>query len=330
MKSRGAAIDHAEVDLFPQPDQSGQDPLPVEFVCPSCREVLVVDREGWYCKREDLRFSPDGGIPSFLLPRRKEALQKFLDAYKQIRKTEGWGGPGSCEELPYRDRGGKHRWIWSIRARTFDCFLSHLSQRFPNGHARLLDLGAGNCWLALRMAEREFTVVALDINLDAYDGLGALSELPPSQRSGIELVQSEFDALPFARGTFDIAVFNASLHYSADPLRTISAAMGVLKDRGLLYVLDTPVYRSSDAGLAMVRERARSFQKTFNIVLPEEFRGSFLTSAMLSQIERTYPTEILVPAYGIRWALRPVVARLLGRRDPASFMIVALQKDGHP
>jgi len=171
MKSRGAAIDHAEVDLFPQPDQSGQDPLPVEFVCPSCREVLVVDREGWYCKREDLRFSPDGGIPSFLLPRRKEALQKFLDAYKQIRKTEGWGGPGSCEELPYRDRGGKHRWIWSIRARTFDCFLSHLSQRFPNGHARLLDLGAGNCWLALRMAEREFTVVALDINLDAYDGL---------------------------------------------------------------------------------------------------------------------------------------------------------------
>ncbi len=297
-----------------------------DFVCPSCHRGLVAIQDGWRCVDEQIEFQTEEGIPDFLLPKTREELQAFLKTYQQVRNAEGWGEASAeyFERLPYRDLSGRHVLIWKIRARTYDRFLLHFSREVRK--VQLLDIGAGNCWFAARIAALGHSVVALDINLDPLDGLGALRRFPREQASRIVPVRADFDAAPFGSGSFDVAVFNASLHYSPDVTGTISRTMDLLKKGGVLYVLDTPVYRNPVAGTEMIQERKRRFASLF-AALPDDRIGSFLTDAMLRDLERMYRTEVIVPRYGIRWRLRPFAARLLGKREPASFMILALHKD---
>ncbi len=300
----------------------------MEFVCPSCHRALVAGPEGWRCEEEQILFQTEEGIPSFLLPKTRGELQAFLKTYQQVRNAEGWGEASTrnLAELPYRDFGGKHAKIWRIRARTYDRFLLHFSREVRDRRVRLLDIGAGNCWFAARVAALEHSVVALDINLDPFDGLGALGRFPREQATRVVPVRADFDAPPFCPETFDVAVFNASLHYSPDVTGTISRTMDLLKKGGVLYVLDTPVYRNPQAGAEMVLERKKNFASMFT-ALPDDRTGSFLTHAMLRDLGRTYRMEVITPRYGIRWELRPFAARMLGKREPASFMILALHKD---
>ncbi len=303
-------------------------PLHPEFVCPSCHRTLTAVRDGWSCTEEQITFQTENGIQSFLLPRCREELLAFLETYQQIRKKEDWGEASTeyFRGLPYRDRSQKHARVWGIRARTFDRFLRHFSGQERDHKALVLDIGAGNCWFASRIAALGHSVIALDINIDPLDGLGALGRYPREQASRIMPVRADFDAAPFRPSTFDVAVFNASLHYFPDVIGTISRAMNLLRDRGVLYIMDTPVYRNPDSGLEMLRERRRTLASL--VTDPPGGRiGSFLTHSMLRNIQKMYRTEVLVPRYGVRWNLRPALARLLGKREPASFMIVVVQKD---
>src|SRR5512141_820485 len=105
---------HPEVSELLLPD------IP-DFACPSCHQPLVADQAGWRCVEEEIRFPAEDGIPSFLLPGRREALGEFLTMYQRIRKAEGWGNAAAqyYRELPYANENGTHGKIWRIRARTF-------------------------------------------------------------------------------------------------------------------------------------------------------------------------------------------------------------------
>lgn len=300
-----------------------------EFACPSCHRPLVADVTGWRCVQEGLRFSIEEGIPDFLLPVRRESVAEFLGTYQRIRRAEGWGHPTAdyYRYLPYRDLSQRQSSIWSLRAKTYDCFLSHFSRLVGQRRIRCLDLGAGNCWFAAKIAERGHSVVVLDINLDKQDGLGSLSNFPAPQRCRMLAARAEFDVLPFGPGSFDVVIFNASLHYSSDVHRTCSEAMAVLRKQGLLYIIDSPIYRSEEAGEKMIQEQRESFAALLGGVLPERRGKGFLTESMLSEMSVRYRTDVLHPAYGPRWAMRPALARLLGRREPASFRIIAFHKD---
>jgi SAM-dependent methyltransferase len=177
------------------------------------------------------------------------------------------------------------------------------------------------------MASRGFQVVALDISLDPVDGLGALVMLPRDLRSRICPVRADFDSLPFAPGEFDLVVFNASLHYSSDAARTLAAAMEVLDKRGILYILDSPFYTEAEAGEQMIREWNRGLMTRFNRQISEPRPNGYLTLNMLKELHSRYRMECITPAYGVRWALRPYIARLLLRREPATFRIVAFYKE---
>jgi SAM-dependent methyltransferase len=190
----------------------------------------------------------------------------------------------------------------------------------------VLDIGAGNCWLAARLADLGYHVAALDLNLDASDGLGALRMNTSRQQTAISPVRADFHALPFAEGAFDFAIFNASLHYSANPQGAIEETLRVLKHEGVLYIMDSPLYRDHRSGDMMIAARRSRFRNQYDLEIPDEFAGSFLTAEMLKRLEREYCLEMIVPDYGLRWASRPIFARLLGKREPASFGIIALSR----
>lgn len=298
------------------------------FACPRCRRPLRPLVDGWVCEQDNLSFTRDAGIPSFILPDERSALERFLETYRLIRQSDGWGhaSPEYVRHLPYRDVSGKHRGVWAIRARTYDAFVEHLHRQQLRTTPRVLDIGSGNCWLSARMALGGSHVVALDISLDPGDGLGALEALPQALRAMISPVRADFNSLPFVPGEFDLIILNASLHYSSDPLRTLSGAMEALDRDGILYILDSPFYTETEAGEKMLREWHRDFERRFNRPAPEPGPRGYLTLEMFAHIATRYRAEQISPDYGIRWALRPYVARLLRRRQPASFGIVAVRK----
>jgi len=171
------------------------------------------------------------------------ARRQFLDDYARIRSAEGRGSDESAyyRALPFADLTGRNSDQWRIRARTFQYFADRV---LPRGHSKVLDLGAGNCWLSYRLAEMGHQPVAVDIFSDPRDGLRAARHYPVS----FPLVEADFDRLPFTNASFDLVVFNASLHYSADYARTLAEARRYLRPEGRVVILDSPVYKLTQHG----------------------------------------------------------------------------------
>lgn len=297
------------------------------YVCPSCRGVLAESPRGWECKNESLFFETADGIPDFILPGRRSILDLFLNTYQSVRRKERWGSkePRYYSELPYRDLSNEHQRIWAIRAKSYDSLVAHLARDFNNKSLRILDLGAGNCWLSLRLARLGHSVTAVDPNMDPDDGLGVSQRLQEQGQSWFRPVRAEFDFLPFAEGSFDTIIFNASLHYSRDPYETIRKTMPFLRQAGAIYVLDTPLYDDEESGKMMVEERTESFNPRERATLTREFSGSFLTFTGLEQLRETCDVDVAFPSYGPVWSLRPILARIRGRRAPARFALIRIR-----
>ena len=124
----------------------------------------------------------------------------------------------------------------AIRAATWRYVESRLLPKQP---LDVLDLGAGNAWLSNRLAQKGHRPVAIEIFTDALDGLAAARHYTMT----FPLMEAEFDRLPLAGRQFDWAIFNSSLHYSADYRRTLAEALRCLRPQGQIVVLDSPIYR---------------------------------------------------------------------------------------
>jgi SAM-dependent methyltransferase len=248
-----------------------------------------------------------------------DARRQFLDDYGRIRSAEGRGSDESAyyRALPFTDVTGKNSDQWRIRARTF----RHFAHRVLSGQRlKILDLGAGNCWLSHRLAELRHQPVAVDIFSDQRDGLRAARHYPVS----FPVVEADFDRLPFADSGFDLVVFNASFHYSADYARTLAEARRCLRPEGRVVILDSPVYKLRKHGEQMRAERQTFFERQHGF-RSEALRSiEFLDEPTLSDLARDLQLEWRVhrPWYGFGWMLRPWKARLAGRRPPSRFWIL--------
>ena len=185
---------------------------------------------------------------------------------------------------------------------------------------RILDLGAGNGWLSNRLAERGHQITAVDLSDDAFDGLGAARHYG----AAFAALLAEFDRLPLADQQVDLAVFNASLHYSTDYARTLGEALRVLQPRGTLVILDTPMYSDPTSGARMVQERQSHFLATYGFAsdaLPSEH---FLTPARLHELaaQLKLSWQLFQPVLDWRSALGRTVGGIRARREPARFPVI--------
>ena len=115
-----------------------------------------------------------------------------------------------------RTSSGRNEAMWAMRAKTFRHFLRKvlrpLEQR-TNRPLDILDLGAGNCWLSYRLSLRGHRAIAVDIFADEEDGLGGAPHYAASFADRGERLRSH---VPLLASSIDMAIFNASLHYSTD------------------------------------------------------------------------------------------------------------------
>jgi len=251
--------------------------------------------------------------------------QQFLRDYATIRHAEGRGSMSSAyyRELPYRDLSGKNSEQWRIRARSFHAFERTVladAERRAGRELDVLDLGAGNGWMSHRLALRRHRAVALDIFCDELDGLGALTHYPLQ----FPAAAAEFDSLPFRESSFDLAVFNASFHYSSDYRRTLNEVRRCLRPSGRLVIMDSPVYQRSEHGEMMRAERQAYFEKRYGFRSDALKSIEYLDESMLDELsnELGIGWQYSQPWYGLRWALRPWKAKLCGKRPPSRFLIL--------
>jgi len=248
--------------------------------------------------------------------------------YRTVRRAEGWGSADAAyyRALPYRDLTGRFPDIWRIRARSYNTFLHRVLRPLERtGPLNILDLGAGNGWLAYRLQRRGHRVVAIDLLEDPLDGLAATRHF---SEPGLWPVLAEFDHLPLPGGQHDVAVFNASFHYSTDYTRTLRETLRVLQPRGTLVILDSPMYSDPTSGARMVQEREARFSATYGFASNALQHEHFLTprrlddlSADLGMTWRTYQ-----PRLDLRTAVIRKLNGLRARREPARFPVIVGQR----
>ena len=193
-------------------------------------------------------------------------FQRWAGAYAALRSLEGRGASEAERlALPFVTSGPLAS-QWRIRARTFNRFVDAVLAPMERAAGRplvLLDLGAGDGWLSARMAERGHRAVALDARVDAVDGLAAARVFTRRATTAFGRVAARFEAIPVAAASFDLALYNASLHYATDLGRALADARRVVRPGGSVVILDSPFYRTAEAGEAMLRERERTTRAVF-------------------------------------------------------------------
>lgn len=292
----------------------------IELACPRCRARLG-NLEPIRCGGCGELYPVYEGIHRFLPADRAAFFDAFIRDYTTVRLAEGRGTADvdALQRLPEPTSGSPLEWQWNIRCRTWatvrDRVLPSLGRELT-----IVDVGAGVGWLSNRLHELGHVPHAVDLSIDSDDGLGAARHFaPPWQR-----YQAEMDALPFADSQADVVVFNASLHYSTDYMRTLGEALRVLRPGGSIVVMDSPIYRDPVSGRQMAAERHADFERRFGTRSDSVASIEYLTRAMLAAIEgqmglrwkhhRTW--------YGFRWAMRPWKARLRRRREPSRFVVL--------
>jgi SAM-dependent methyltransferase len=308
--------------------------------CPRCggdfvRNAKEASRteQNYDCKGCSFTMQLKEGIWRALPPDRLAYFAQFTNDYQLIRAAEGRGSEQAeyYLNLPYRDMSGQNSGQWKIRASTFH-FLSRrlLPQIVSDTQAapRILDVGAGNGWLSYRLAKQGFCPVAVDVLVNNQDGLGAAMHYSEHLPSLFPRFQAESAHLPFADRQFDAVIFNASFHYAEDYQATLREVLRCTRDDGTVIIADSPWYADSASGEKMLLERHAAFLKRFGTASNSIASLAYLTDDRLRNMERhcRIQWQTHTPSYGLRWAMRPFLAKLQRRREPARFRIYSARK----
>jgi SAM-dependent methyltransferase len=291
-----------------------QDEFPPEFLysCAACYFQML---------NED-------GIWKALPAVRKKHFQRFLREYQVVREAEGRGSrdPEYYLALPFQDLSGHNQQQWAIRSRTYSFLEQRILPEIEAHMARnlsVLDLGAGNGWLSYRLALRKHLPVAVDVFISDLDGLAAAMHYRKKLPGLFPRFQAEVDRLPFADRQFDLAIFNASFHYSEDYFETLGEAIRCLRPGGTVIIADTAWYTADESGQRMLAERQSVFSEQYGFPSDAIPSLEYLTDERLAALEQQFGIhwKIYAPFYGMAWAMRPLAAKLKGKREPSRFRI---------
>jgi SAM-dependent methyltransferase len=253
-------------------------------------------------------------------------MSDFYTEYARHRAKEGRGYTGNdLFALPYL-RNGPLVAQWQVRARTYEAFvdLVVLPAASANRPLEIIDLGAGNGWLSYRLARLGHHATALDIRDDDVDGLGAAHQYLRREPGIFACVVGRFEKIPLPEKSFDIAVFNSSLHYARDLKCPLDEARRLVRPGGVLAIMDSPFYFRDADGVAMVAEkhaRGNSLFGAQSAILLEPAFVEYLTPQRLADASPGLTWRRHRIRYPLWYELRPLLAWLRGSRRPSRFDI---------
>jgi ubiquinone/menaquinone biosynthesis C-methylase UbiE len=289
----------------------------MNFICPRCRSDLQnISENELFCSTDGLTFKQENGIWRFLLPERESHYARFISDYETVRRFEGRGSADSSyyRTLPLHDLSGKFSADWKIRSASY---LALKGELLPKSPQTILDMGAGNGWLSNRLSAFGHQVFAIDLVVNPDDGLGTWR----NYENPFTPLQSEFAQLPIPNNTSSMVIFNASFHYSENYETTLAEALRILSQAGKIIIMDSPVYHNAKSGEQMAAERKADFLRRYGFASDSIKSRNYLTYEQMDQLGHKLGIHWrhIRPFYGVRWAVRPWLARLRGGREPAEF-----------
>jgi SAM-dependent methyltransferase len=302
----------------------------LELRCTRCTapfEVTFDTEAPIVCSQCHLPLNQKDGVWRALPVERAPHYARFIKEYEAIRNAEGRGSIDSSYylNLPDVDRTNQNSSQWRIRARTYGFLQQHVLPGIISKTTapRILDIGAGNGWLSYRLAQMGSRPTAVDLLVNTMDGLGAALHYDAHLKRPFLRFEAEYDRLPFATGQFDAAVFNASFHYATSYEQTLRETLRCLKVGGTIVIADSPWYSCQASGERMLTERRQHFFSRFGTFSDSIRSQEFLTNDRLQQLAQTFNLRWTrhAPSYGLRWAMRPWLAKLRNEREPSSFFI---------
>jgi len=218
--------------------------------CPSCGVALAPAGAALRCSRCEQAFALSGGIPALLRPGDSARFAAFSVRYRQDREAEGWRPltPAQARALPCGRPPGYAALYWPVRRQSYAALLRWLRRSAPPQAGPAADLGAGSGWLSYRLAQAGYRVLAVDASQDDAWGLAAGAVYASEFPHRLLRVQADLEHPPLRAGVLGLAVFSASLHYSADLDGTLKRAAQALRLPGWLAILDTPIARQPSWG----------------------------------------------------------------------------------
>jgi len=317
--------------------------LSIQLRCVECHENLASlsyrspaqSQSNYFCTACSATLRQEQGIWMALPSARQAHFARFVKEYQHIRKEEGRGSadPEFYLALPFRDLSGRNAWQWTIRGKTFRYMERRILPELVwsgNPSLAILDLGAGNGWMSFRLAEMGHRPVAVDLLTNSCDGLGAASHYRSKLPELFPRFRAELDNLPFAAEQFDCAIFNASFHYSENYERTLAEAIRCVRPGGTMMIADSPTYSREDSGQQMRKERQEYFLQRFGFRSEALDSCEYLTPERMLALGAHHELEWTTHKiwYGMRWASRPLVAKLRKRREPSQFLLYSAQVKG--
>lgn len=153
------------------------------------------------------------------------------------------------EEVRRKFGNGPGRWLSAVMAHEPHSLpaLNYLLTDSPVAQfiqGRVLDCGAGSCWLSAKISqlERVRGVVAFDLSLKFLSSAGVeLFRHLEGDPAKLQLAAGTFNRLPFEDNTFDCAFLFAVVHHSLSPISLISEALRTVKPGGAVIILESPV-----------------------------------------------------------------------------------------
>ena len=311
------------MDLETQPQTRLTQSVWTPFLCcPECGGPLGESGGGLVCSRDEAFFATIAGVHRLLGHERQAELAAATAFYCRVRADEGFK---HSSQLPRVPRGHAQARIWKQRARHFARFMDWLARERPKGQA-IVDVGAGCCWAAQRLAERGHHVAALDINLDVQDGLAAVGE---ERDPGVERIEADMEFLPLSASCADVVLLNGALHFARCPQNVVAEARRILKPSGSLVILDSPLYRRSADGEAMVKKKRKDFLGRYGYAPCRDAAAGYFTVSELTRLLERSGFEVRLVGWPSR--LREMGRDLIetfrhGRRTARFPMVVATRR----
>jgi len=250
--------------------------------CPRCHDRLSVEKflpsPLLHCPACAARYPVINDIPALVIPDHNESVADFCRKYDGLRLQEGWASetPNYYQSLPFCDLSERHPREWQWRVKSFRLLQKWLAQNYAQARLRILDIGAGSGWMSRELGAHH-DVLAIDANAGPH----GLAALPLAQRHFMA-VQAELESLPLAANSFDLAIVNASLHYTRHVEAVLDKISRVLRPGAKLIVMDSPTYPTYEAA-STAHERTKIYYSQMGVPELAQNYGGLINSVFLQQ-----------------------------------------------
>ncbi len=134
--------------------------------------------------------------------------------------------------------------VWHTMGRHFREMVDH----FEWQGKRVLEIGAGRCWVVAELARRGAEAVGLDILTYKYLGLETADIwMADNPDLYFERVLGDMNHLPFQADAFDFVVATASMHHTETLEQALQEAARVTRQQGYVLLVNEPLVLRSGA-----------------------------------------------------------------------------------